>query len=185
MTEVGMGRIIMAAMLAALIAQPASAQIGFKAGLSFASTTESEFIPDVDTRTGFAAGISLGLPLGSSLRLQPELLYVEKGGKFANDQTLEINELNVPVLLRFNMPLPAIAPFVLAGPVAEYELTCKAADVDCVDTESLRWGFMAGAGVRRGGGLSVEARYGYTLSEISDNIKSKPRAILLLIGLGG
>jgi hypothetical protein len=176
----------MAAMLAALIAQPASAQIGFKAGLSFASTTESEFIPDVDTRTGFAAGISLGLPLGLSLRLQPELLYVEKGGKFANnDQTLEINELNVPVLLRFNLPLPAIAPFVLAGPVAEYDLTCNAADVDCVDTESLRWGFMAGAGVRLGGGLSVEARYGYTLSEISDNIKSKPRTILLLIGLGG
>jgi hypothetical protein len=44
---------------------------------------------------------------------------------------------------------------------------------------------MAGAGVRLGGGLSVEARYGYTLSEISDNIKSKPRTILLLIGLGG
>jgi hypothetical protein len=184
MTEVGMGRIIMAAMLAALIAQPASAQIGFKAGLSFASTTESEFIPDVDTRTGFAAGISLGLPLGSSLRLQPELLYVEKGGKFANDQTLEINELNVPVLLRFNLPLPAIAPFVLAGPVAEYELTCKAADVDCVDTESLRWGFAAGAGVRLGG-YSIEGRYGWTLTEISDNIRSKPRTILLLIGLGG
>jgi hypothetical protein len=45
---------------------------------------------------------------------------------------------------------------------------------------------MAGAGVHLAS-LTVEGRYGYTLSEISDNIKSKPRTILLLVGfsLGG
>ena len=181
-----MRRILQVILLSCIIAPAAGAQLSVKAGLSFASTTESDFIPDVGTRTGFAAGLSLGLPIGTSLSLRPELLYVQKGGKFANDETLEINELNIPVLLQFTLPMPVLAPYLLAGPVAEYELSCTAADIDCVDTESLRWGFMAGAGVHLAS-LTVEGRYGYTLSEISDNIKSKPRTILLLVGfsLGG
>lgn len=165
------------------VAPSASAQLTVKAGLSFASTTESEFIPDVDTRTGFAAGISLGLPLASIIELRPEALFVQKGGKFSTGGDLEINELNIPVLLQINLPLTAVSPFVFGGPQAEYELSCKVADVDCVDTNSLRWGFTAGAGVRLGGTFSVEGRYGWTLDEISDDTGAKPRTIAILAGL--
>jgi hypothetical protein len=158
------------------------AQIVLKGGLSFASVSESEFVPDVKTRTGFAAGISIGLPFAPLIQFRPEALYVQKGGKYASDQTLEINELNFPLLLQLTLPLPGFQPYAFAGPVAEYELDCKAADVDCVDTKSLRWGATIGGGVRFGT-LSLEGRYGYTLSEISDDFQSKPRTILLLVGL--
>jgi hypothetical protein len=171
------------ALLLIVAAPTAHAQIGVKAGLSFASTTESDFLPDVGTRTGFAAGVSLGLPLSSALSLKPEALFVQKGGKYSTNQEIEINELNVPVLLTITLPIPGVSPFVQAGPVAEFELSCKAANLDCVESESLRWGFAAGAGIQLGGALTVEARYGFTLSEISDDIRSKPRTILLLLGL--
>lgn len=166
-----------------IVAPAADAQLGVKAGFSFASTTESEFVPDVETRTGFAAGLSLGIPLGTVLTFRPEAMFVQKGGKYATNQTLEINELNIPLLLGIDIPITGVAPYLFAGPVAEYELSCKAADVDCIDTNSMRWGFTGGVGLRLGGALTVEGRYGYTLSEISDDVQSKPRTIMLLAGL--
>jgi len=167
----------------AVIAWPTagSAQLVVKGGLSFAKVTESAYLPNLDMRTGFAAGISLGLPMGG-LTVRPEVFFVQKGGKLANDASFELNELNVPLLLQFTFPVPVLSPFLLAGPQAEYELTCTKADVDCVDTNSLRWGFVVGAGAHVGG-LTVEGRYDWTLSNLADDIHSKPRTIMLLVGL--
>lgn len=182
-----MRRTIPLAALAAALLLPAvaSAQLVLKGGLSFANASESPYLPDLKTKTGFAAGVSVGLPLGG-VQLRPELLYVQKGGKLTNDD-FELNELNIPVLLQLNLPGVGLAPYLFGGPQAEYELTCKRADVDCVNTTSLRWGAVAGAGLRLGSSLSIEGRYNWTLSELGDNIASKPRAILLLAGftLGG
>lgn len=158
------------------------AQIVLKGGLSFARATDSEYLPDLETRTGFAAGVSLGIPTGPAVGLRLEALFVQKGGHLATDDSFELNELDVPVLFQATVPIPVLAPFVLAGPQAEYELTCKKADVDCVNTTSLRWGFVVGAGVHLGG-LSVEGRYDWTFSDLADDIHSQPRTIMLLVGL--
>ena len=178
-----MRRILPALLLSALVAPVVPAQVAVKAGLSFASTTESEFVPDIDTRTGFVVGISLGIPLGPVVEIRPEALYVQKGGEFSNGDKLEIDELNIPVLLQVNVPASGFSPYLFAGPQAEYELSCTFADVDCVDTNSLRWGFTGGVGVRLGGMFLVEGRYGWTLTEISDDVTSKPRVIKLLAGI--
>lgn len=172
---------------ALLLPAMANAQLMLKGGLSFASASNSQYLPDVDTKTGFSAGLSFGLPLGEGLQLRPELLYVQKGGKLATNADFELNELNIPVLLQVNLLGAGIAPYLFGGPQAEYELTCTRADVDCVNTTTLRWGAVAGAGIRLGSSLSVEGRYNWTLTEIGDNIGSKPRAILLMVGfaLGG
>ena len=71
--------------------------------------------------------------------------------------------------------------FVNIGPQAEFELSCTAADVDCVDTESLRWGGVLGAGLNFGK-FTGELRYNGTWSDISDVSSAKPRTILLLGG---
>lgn len=178
-----MRRILLSMVLLIGIVPAAEAQFTIKAGLSFARTTESALIPDIETRTGFAAGLSVGIPLGGVVQLRPELFFVQKGGKFSSGDELEINELDIPALLQVNVPLPALAPYVFAGPQAEYELSCTVADVDCVDTNSLRWGFTGGAGVKLGGAFSIEGRYGWTLDEISDDLGAKPRTIKLLAGL--
>ena len=55
-------------------------------------------MPDVETRTGLAAGIGYAFRLGNGgFAFQPELLYVQKGGKFGDDGTLKIDELDLPL----------------------------------------------------------------------------------------
>lgn len=176
--------LLMLGLAAAAAPSTAAAQVAIKGGLSFATATESEYLPDVDIRTGFAVGLSLGLPMGAIASLKPEIYYVQKGGKLSNSGTLKIDELNVPVLLQLKAPVPGFAPFVVAGPQAEYELSCTNANVDCVNTNSLRWGFVAGAGFNLGG-LLIEGRYDWTLSRLADDIGSRPRTIMLLLGFGG
>ena len=180
-----MSRNTTVALLAAVILSPlsAGAQFTIKAGASFASTTESNLAPDVSNRTGFAFGIGYGFPLGSgAFSLHLEGLYVQKGGDLGVVGTLDIDELDFPILLQWKIPIAFLSPFLYAGPQAEFELSCTAADIDCVDTESLRWGGVIGLGVRFGQRFSGELRYNSTWSEISELSNAKPRTILLLAG---
>ena len=60
--------------LALGLAPQASAQveIGVKAGVTFATISESNLSPNFESKTGFAAGVHFGFPLGSNFMLQPE-----------------------------------------------------------------------------------------------------------------
>lgn len=162
----------------------ANAQFSIKAGASFASTTESNLVPDVSNQTGFAAGIGYGFPLGGkAFSLQLEALYVQKGGDLGGAGSLKIDELDVPILLRWKIPIDFLSPFLYGGPQAEFELSCTTADIDCVDTESMRWGGVLGLGVLFGQRFTGELRYNGTWSEISKGSDAKPRTILLLAGI--
>ena len=176
--------VVLLAAAVALTAVTADAQFTIKAGASFASTTESDFVPDVSNQTGFAFGVGYGFPLGKgAFSLQLEALYVQKGGDLGDEGSLKIDELDFPILLQWKIPIAFLSPFLYAGPQAEFELSCTAADIDCVDTESLRWGGVIGLGVRFGQRFSGELRYNSTWSEISELSNAKPRTILLLAGL--
>ena len=175
---------ILLAASAILLPLSVDAQFTVKAGASFASTSESEFVPDVGNQTGLAAGIGYGFGKGSGpFSLVLEALYVQKGGDLGSAGKLKIDELDFPLLAQFNIPIEFLAPFAYAGPQAEYELSCTAADIDCVDTESLRWGGVVGLGARFAERFTAELRYNFTLTEISDLTETKPRTILLLAGL--
>lgn len=182
-----MSRIAATVLLAAalvLLPLRVQAQFTIKAGASFASTTESDFTPDVSNKTGFAAGIGFGLKLGSgAFALHPELLYVQKGGDLGDSEKLKIDELDVPLLAQFNLRFETLSPYVYAGPQAEFELNCKTASDDCVDTQSVRWGGVLGLGVLIGNRITGDLRYNWTFNEISDQLSSKPRTILLLAGV--
>jgi hypothetical protein len=176
--------VVLLAAAVALAPLTAGAQFSIKLGASFASTTESELVPDVSNRTGLAAGVGYGFPLGSgAFSLQLEGLYVQKGGDLGIAGTLKIDELDFPILLKWKIPIDFLSPFLYAGPQAEFELGCTTADIDCVDTESLRWGGVLGLGVLFGQRFTGELRYNGTWSEISELSDVKPRTILLLAGL--
>ena len=172
--------VILLAAAIALVPPSAEAQFVIKGGASFASTTESDFVPDVSNKTGFAFGVGYGFPLGGggAFSLQLEGLYVQKGGDIGQGN-LDIDELDFPILLQWNTPIKLL--FVNIGPQAEFELSCTAADIDCVDTNSLRWGGVLGAGLNFGK-ITAELRYNGTWSDISDVSSAKPRTILLLAG---
>lgn len=164
--------------------EPAAAQLGLKGGLSYATRSDNAR-PDLDSRTGFAAGLSL--PLGRGiLALQPEGLYVERGWEGTAEGKLTYIE--VPLLLRVNIPTPGIAPFAVAGPSASFRLSCTSGGADCPsDTRSTDYGVNLGAGVRLGGrsGLTIEGRYSWglrKLSEVTTGLDAKTRTFLALAG---
>jgi hypothetical protein len=176
--------------LVPVVAAPASAQLGFKAGLTFATLSEDDASPDFKNQTGFAAGVAIGLPLGIPiLRLQPELLYVEKGAKVEPDTEVKIAYLEVPVLFRVNIPSPGITPFAVAGPMASLRLSCEIDAEDCdQDVESVDYGVALGAGLRFGGplGLTLEGRYTAGLkniNKVSEGIDNKTRTFMVLAGV--
>jgi hypothetical protein len=180
-----MSRNTTAALFAAAVAfapLSADAQFTIKAGASFASTSESDLVPDVSNQTGFAFGVGYAFRMGGgAFSIVTEALYVQKGADLGSQGSLDIDELDIPILAQLTFGI-ALSPFIYAGPQAEFELSCTAADVDCVDTESLRWGGVLGGGVHLGQRFTAELRYNFTLTEISELVDSKPRTILLLGG---
>jgi len=175
-----------------LFAVPAQGQLGAKLGFSFATMSNAR--PDFDTQTGFIAGFSLGLPIGGPLSLQPEALYVQKGTGAGASTTfisgdLELTYVEVPVLVRFDLPLPGIRPFGVAGPMVAFKLECSVGGTDCGDdVPNQDYGVALGAGVRLGGvlGLTFEGRYTWGLKDINDvgaGIDHRTRTFVALAGI--
>jgi hypothetical protein len=112
--------VVLLAAAVALTPLTADAQFTIKAGASFASTTESDLVPDVSNQTGFAIGLGYGFPLGTgAFSLLLEALYVQKGGDLGAGGSLKIDELDVPILLQWKIPIAVLSPFLYAGPQAE------------------------------------------------------------------
>jgi hypothetical protein len=181
---------VLLALLLGLGAPPAVAQFGIKGGLSFATLSESDASPDFRNRTGFAVGVSLGLPLAGLLALQPEALYAEKGaGAATAAQATTLAYLDIPVLLRLNFPTPVLTPFVVAGPQASLRLRCRVGQRDCdQDFGGTDYAGAVGAGIKLQGGvrLTVEVRYTQGLKDIrnvSEGFDTRTRTFLTLVGL--
>ena len=163
------------ATVAALIlpAAPAVARaqgtFGIKGGLSYGNVSNQGLLPgNLQHRTGFAAGISVG-SAKSLLGFGGEALYAQRGANssIAGD-AWQLDYLDVPVYLRVNLPSPGVAPFAYAGPQASFELRCRAGTVDCPTTTRPKTSYagVIGGGARLGGPFSVEGRYVYGLTDL-------------------
>ena len=183
--------------LLALLAAPASlaaqVEFGLKGGASFGNISNKGVLPgDLGTRTGFAAGASLGFR-ARVVGVGVEALYAQRGlSSDAGDQKLDY--VDIPGYLNLQAPTPGISPFGYLGPQVSFEVTCKNADLDCVDTgrSTTDYAGIVGAGVKFGKedgiGFTVEARYIYglkdlKLSTVTDEDSFKTRSFLILGGL--
>lgn len=169
-------------------AQAQDTRIGIKGGLSLYSTTISfssfgfSIDETSDSKIGFAAGVFVEKPVSDMFSLQFEGLFVQKGGKDEDsdlgDGNVTLSYIDVPVLLRFNIPLDKedIEPFVYGGAFAGYLLDASAEsdgeDIDDIDiTEfltNINYGLVLGAGVSFGM-LTVDIRYDLGLANIFDD----------------
>jgi hypothetical protein len=123
---------------------PLNAQVGIKGGLAVSGLQSSneDFTPFLGYEVSWvqdgASNPVFGLQLGvfynfkfsDSFNFQPELYFVQKGYQF--DQTplyntnysLNINYLELPVLLEYNLPLDwGFHPIIVAGPFAALKLS--------------------------------------------------------------
>ena len=136
-----MKKMILAMAAVALIAFNGSAQgsgnnlrnqitFGIKAGANYSNVYDSQNQDfNADPKLGFAGGIFVGIPLGSFLGIQPELLYSQKGFKATGtllgspySLTRTTNYLDVPILIALK-PIGLIT--ILVGPQYSYLLSQK------------------------------------------------------------
>lgn len=177
--------------LALLVAVPAAAEaqfsVGIKGGLAFATISENDLTPNIDSRLGWLAGAHLTLGAGL-FSIQPEALIAQLGAESGGDE-LKLNYFVVPVNLRLNFGMGApVSPFILAGPYAAFNLSCDLDNVgECDDDiESTDFGVDFGAGLKFGGRFFAEARYMLGLKELSDitpEFDSKNRAFVIMAGI--
>lgn len=143
--------VVTAAIAAATVAAaPATAQpvrFGAYVGATSATVAEDEGSPfnefpeaplEKKRRLGLQVGLWLNKPLTGTFSLQPELHYTQKGLRYAGtvaipgepavdaELSLELGYLEVPVLLRADLGQGGgrVRPFLLAGPVLAYQLSC-------------------------------------------------------------
>ncbi|HEX9894076.1 MAG TPA: porin family protein [Gemmatimonadales bacterium] len=170
---------------------------GIKGGLTFATLSETNASPNFGNQTGFAAGIHLALPLGTSiLMFQPEAMISQQGATAAigglpsEDGAFEFTYLTIPANLRVNLATGGAQPYIIGGPYAAFRLNCQFQDVDfdCDNYRDTDWGVNVGAGLKFGrtGGFFLEGRYAFGLTNINDldeGFDSKNRAFMVLAGI--
>ena len=167
----------------------AQVEVGIKAGLTFATISENNLSPNFESKTGFAAGVHFGFPLGSNFMLQPEALITQQGAGFTDpDGEITLNYLQVPLNLRINFGSGGVRPFILAGPYAAFRLSCEIDDLfddDCDnDISGTDWGLDFGGGLLFSK-FFLEARYNLGLKDVSDleeGFDSKQRVFMVMLG---
>ena len=105
---------------------------------------------DKKARLGFAGGLTADVPLSPVLSFRPEVLYSQKGVRaegseseegltLSVEQTLDVDYLEVPLLLAYNVMQPSGLAFsVEAGPTISYLLAAGIdTDVECSGDDEL------------------------------------------------
>lgn len=125
--------------------QPA---VGLRAGGALAQLRgEDDVFNDntTDHKLGLTVGAFVEVPVSGRFSVQPELLYVQKGGTVdeftAEDEGIEevdfnLHYLELPVLAKYNVPVQSrrFVPSIYAGPYAAYSIG-RDIDVDFEDSD--------------------------------------------------
>lgn len=180
-----------------------NAQFGVKFGVNLASQT---FDPDggidLGAKTGFLLGAVYNMGLTDNLSIQPELLWMQKGGTaeatgLGKTETV-MNYLEIPIMARYTFGGESLGVYINAGPSIGFGLSGKQenggneTDVEFGgdDDQSKRIDFAIGAG----GGLTfgiaglsafLDLRYNLGLSSLTnvDTFDVKNRGIAISVGL--
>ena len=137
--------------------------VGVQAGLSIAKIGGRAPTNDLHSRKGIAFGAFVEKQISDMLSFQPEILYIQKGAKDSDqdvDVTLKLDYMEIPLLLKVNVPTEGdISPYLLVGPALSFKAGCTisgeeggvSVDLDCDEDfivfKSFDVGGVVGAGV--------------------------------------
>lgn len=198
----------------ALTSAPAAAQaaksVGVFAGVNFSTFNGSDadlssIGLDKGSLTGFEGGVFVDVPVGSSVYLEPAVMYIGKGTKysiaesgFSGDITFDVEYIEIPVLIRYNFR-PAGGPYLLVGPDVAFNVSCSVSGTgdaelpktDCVDigtlagvsfdATSVTFGGIVGLGFQHQR-IGLEGRYEFDFSDAfkdAGSVKNAAWEILL------
>lgn len=135
--------------------------LGLKAGASLTSLVGAD-AKGFDNRFGFHGGIFANIGLTPLFAFQPELLYSQKGGNYANvtDRSLRLHYIDVPLAFHVNTG----GLFFEAGPQVGFLVGAKSQNGSVsVDVKnrynSVDFGYLFGLGYQLKHGLGVGLRY--------------------------
>jgi len=157
------------------------------AGLTYSEDPGAEYDKYEKSLMGLAGGI--GFESGGMLGVDVSILYLPKGIRYEGsdsgvdfDYKFNLTEISVPVLLKFNLPVKGITPYLLGGGEIAYigQAKVKYTVTDGSDTEtgdedikddvaSIDYGLVLGGGVGisiSGINLVAELRYHMGMANI-------------------
>lgn len=170
-------------------------QFGVMAGLNLSNVygnNISDAFPGRELKPGLVIGGYMTYDLAPLLSIQPEVLFSMKGTKGSNDisvpytYTQTFNYIEVPVLLKVNLPVVPFRTNVFAGPDFAFNVASSEEDVAggrtfSVDTKNLTRNFdfnlAVGAGAGFGVGptsLGLELRYTFGTGSLSKTPGASP-----------
>jgi hypothetical protein len=151
-----MKRLFIISLLLIALTATASAQspgfIGIKGGLNMFKPYGDDVV-DASYNIGFAIGGFYCHSINEILMLQPEIYYSVKGGKGEDEgveNTLKLSYIDIPVLLKFNLPVEdkSWAPNIYAGPYLAFLMAADLEGIDVKDSfKSTDFGLVVGAGL--------------------------------------
>jgi hypothetical protein len=181
------------------------AHFGVLAGGAFAKVggkdTQDQ---NIKTRVGIAAGGFVTVGVSKNFAIEPELLFVQKGGK-GSDATsttnLKVSYVELPVLLKFRFPGKSggvVVPHIYVGPTLGFKAGCNLSGTDGSITvsgkceaqpfdfkiKSTDFGATFGGGVDVGRAI-IDVRYDLGLTKIGNDTSNndiKNRVFYLLAG---
>jgi len=121
----------LAALALGMTALTAEAQraktFGIVAGVDFANVSGDDISEGTSSKTGFMGGFFVGLPIGTNVDIEPEILYAMKGAKYDNEffkGQYKFDYIEIPVLFKYNFQ-PEGGVYALAGPAVGFNVSCK------------------------------------------------------------
>ncbi|MBP3343682.1 MAG: PorT family protein [Bacteroidales bacterium] len=176
--------IILSVFLLATLSVHAQSGFGIKAGMNFNSMSDIEvndIKKSINRKTGFHAGILYKIDLPSGFGIQPELLYIQKGGTLSEVQTessahidlgnggdFKMHYLQLPVNIQWGIDLVLFRPFLMVSPFLSYQISKESNIKDLAwDTEKLGYGIGLGAGLDIWK-FQVSGKYNWDLGKASE-----------------
>jgi hypothetical protein len=205
------GAILAGAVMMIAAASPTYAQgvmFGAKVGVNFADIStdgdddidEEDF--DLGNKTGWVAGGFVEIPFAPQFSFAPEVLFTQKGAKADAEDggdefslTLNVTQVQVPLLFKAHFSGGPVRPFVVVGPAfgftakadSKFELNGEEFDEEDIkdDIESVEFSLVFGGGVRFGNAM-IEARYDFGLNDLDKDefAEGKTRTFSVLFGFG-
>lgn len=172
MRHVGTWGAALALGVACALPAAAEAQIGILAGYN--RDTLAEFLPEngfdlTDAADGYHVGVFLNFNL-ATFSIRPAVIYhrMPELAAMAGDERVrfDIDMVEIPLDFRIRLPLPAIQPYVLGGPVLTFPSSKFSGVDDILTARPVRAEFGVGLEFDVGLRLWPEVRYGFGIGSL-------------------
>ncbi len=166
-----------------LLSTPGFSQIGLKGGLNLASQRQGGFTQQ-GSQAGFLAGAFFPISINKRFTLQPEILFIQKGGKKERESefggsflvTTKMNNIDLILVSKIHLgDMNTISPHLLFGPYVSYLISGQylygdgETKEDIEDYNKLEFGYTVGFGTDIQLGSSkiyLDARFSHSLTDI-------------------